>query len=117
MAALSLKHIGTPRRDIGYIADRNIYLDADGKIVEEDNPAQVRQLVGKGGTLSTADAEKYGLLTKAAAAEAAALNEAMDKPAERAFADKLAAKRQEPVTEPPPTNKPAAKKTAKKGDK
>lgn len=48
-----------------YIADRNLYLDADGNLVEEDNPAQVRQLIGRGGSLSKADAEKYGLMKSA----------------------------------------------------
>lgn len=46
----------------GYVADRNLYLDAEGNLVEEDNPAQVRQLVGKGGQISEADAKKYGLM-------------------------------------------------------
>lgn len=72
MATFKLEHFGTPpRNDQGYIADRNLYLDAEGNLVEEDDPAQVRQLVGKGGALSTADAEKYGLLKKAKAADEA----------------------------------------------
>lgn len=65
MSTLSLKHIGTPRNDRGFIADRNIYLDKNGKVVEENDPAQAIQLIGKGGAISTEMAEKYGLLEKA----------------------------------------------------
>lgn len=72
MATFKLEHFGTPRNDQAYIADRNLYLDAEGNLVEEDNPAQVRQLVGKGGALSTEVATKYGLLKKAKAAKAEA---------------------------------------------
>lgn len=65
MSTLSLKHIGTPRNDRGFIADRNIYLDKNGKVVEENDPNQAIQLIGKGGAISTEMAEKYGLLKKA----------------------------------------------------
>lgn len=71
MATFKTAHFGTaPRNDQGYVADRNLYLDAEGNLVEEDDPAQVRQLVGKGGAISTEDAKKYGLLKKGKAAEA-----------------------------------------------
>lgn len=63
-----------------YIADRNLYLDKDGNLVEEDDPAQERQLVGKGGALSAADAEKYGL-SKVAQAEEGEAEEAVEKAA------------------------------------
>lgn len=60
------QHFGpSPRNDRGYVADRNLYLDAAGNLVEEDNPAQVMQLVGKGGAIDSAVAEKHGLIKKA----------------------------------------------------
>lgn len=75
MATIKSEHFGpaTAERlaqgESGFVADRNIYLDKDGNVVEEDNPAQVRQLVGKGGSLSPADVEKYGLGKKKKKAE------------------------------------------------
>lgn len=70
MATLKIEHFGSkPRNDQAYIADRNLYLDEAGNLVEEDNVTQVKQLVGKGGALSTDDANKYGLLKKAKAAK------------------------------------------------
>jgi hypothetical protein len=66
--SVKVLHFGTAsRNDRGYIADRNLYLDAAGNLVEETDPAQVRQLVGKGGAISTADAVKYGLMADVAA--------------------------------------------------
>lgn len=44
-----------------YTADRRLYLDKDGKLVEADNPARATLLVAKGGKLSAEDAAKYGL--------------------------------------------------------
>jgi hypothetical protein len=73
---LKLEHFGSPRNDQAYIADRNLYLDAEGNLVEEDDPAQVRQLIGKGGALSTEVAEKYGLLKKSKAKQAEETTEA-----------------------------------------
>ena len=45
-----------------YIADRRIYLDRDGKVVEENDPAKHSLLVGEGGTLPEARARDLGLI-------------------------------------------------------
>lgn len=46
----------------GQIADRDLYLNADkSKVVEEGDPAMAFVFVGKGGTVSNEDVEKYGL--------------------------------------------------------
>jgi hypothetical protein len=84
MATFKSEHVGpvTAARqgESQFIADRNIYLDANGKVVEEDDPAQVRQLVGKGGTLSPADVEKYGLGKKSKAKAAETVEETPEEP-------------------------------------
>lgn len=85
MATIKSEHFGpaTAERlaqgESEFVADRNIYLDADGNVVEEDNPAQVRQLVGIGGSLSPADVEKYGLGKKKKKVEAPEAEEAVEK--------------------------------------
>lgn len=78
--AFQIKHVGTPRNDRGYVADRNIYLDKDGNVVDENDPTQATQLIGKGGAISTETAEKYGLIKKAKP-EAAESSEAKKTPA------------------------------------
>lgn len=74
---VTFKKITAQGKD-AYIADRNLYLDKDDNLVEEDNPAQARQLVGKGGALSEADARKYGLIEADETAEAEAETEEAD---------------------------------------
>lgn len=49
-----------------FVSDRALHLTADGKVVEEDDPDGKTVLVGKGGRLSMAEAEKYGLAGKKA---------------------------------------------------
>lgn len=49
-----------------YTADRRICVDAAGNVVDCESDQAARLLVGQGGTLTDAEAEKYGL-TKAAA--------------------------------------------------
>lgn len=46
----------------GYVADRNLYLDADGNVVEADDPAKQTLLVAKGGKITYAYARAMGLL-------------------------------------------------------
>lgn len=94
MATFKLEHFGTPRNDQAYIADRNLYLNAEGKLVEEKDPSQVRQLVGKGGALSTETATKYGLKLNNTpeAREAAAKAKEADKKASTPAKDKGAKK-------------------------
>lgn len=54
-----------------YTADRRLYLDKDGKVVEADDPTRTRLLVAAGGTMPLEDAERYGLIgDKAKAPEA-----------------------------------------------
>lgn len=45
-----------------WTSDRRIYLDADGKAVEADDPTRQRLLVAQGGTIPLADAERLGLV-------------------------------------------------------
>lgn len=75
MVTLKSEHFGTMPADTEgqYIADRDLYLDAKGNVVEKGDPATESKLIGKGGALSNADAKKYGLIgndKKAKAAEA-----------------------------------------------
>lgn len=52
-----------------YVADRRLYLDKDGKVVEDDDPAKVSLLVGAGGTLPEEQARALGLLDEKAKSE------------------------------------------------
>jgi hypothetical protein len=47
--------------DTRYTADRRLYLDKGGNVVEADSPDRATLLVAEGGTLSTEDAARYGL--------------------------------------------------------
>lgn len=115
MATLKAGMFGTaPRNDQGYIADRNLYLDADGNLVEEDDPKQVRQLVGKGGAISTEVAQKHGLL-KAKKAKAESAEEAETETA--AEAETAEAETTDGEQDSKPEAKPAAKPKAKSAAK
>lgn len=46
----------------GYVADRRLFLDKDGKVVEENDPTKVSLLVGIGGTLPYDRAQALGLI-------------------------------------------------------
>ena len=46
-----------------YTADRDLFLDKDGNLVEANDPKKLTKLVGVGGTLSGEDALKYGLVS------------------------------------------------------
>jgi hypothetical protein len=48
-----------------YTSDKRLYLDKDGKVVE-DAPESGSLLVGEGGELSDEEAQKYGLSNKSA---------------------------------------------------
>jgi len=45
-----------------WTADKRYYLSADGRVVEEDDPEAHTLLVGEGGAMPLADAERYGLV-------------------------------------------------------
>lgn len=53
-----------PEQENRFVADRALHLTKDGKVVEEDDPAGVKVLIGKGGSLSAEEAEKYGLTSE-----------------------------------------------------
>lgn len=53
-----------------YTSDERLYLTAKGEVVKEGDPKATSLLVGAGGQVSAADAEKYGLLAEAPKAEA-----------------------------------------------
>lgn len=44
-----------------YTADRRLYLDRDGNVVEADDPNRATLLIGEGGALLLDDAVRYGL--------------------------------------------------------
>lgn len=45
-----------------WTADRRLYLDVEGNVVEADDPARVQLLVAEGGHLPVEEAERLGLL-------------------------------------------------------
>lgn len=56
--------ITVPKRKVrgdSFVADRDLYADKDGKVVEADDPAKVTKIASKGSTVSDADVQKYGL--------------------------------------------------------
>lgn len=63
-----------------YIADRTLYLDANGKVVEADDPAKLTKLISPGLPLPMARARELGLVPEpepeAKAVEAAPENKA-----------------------------------------
>lgn len=68
-----------------YTADRRLYLDANGVVVEADDPNRATLLVQAGGTLPHARAVELGLLEAPSddekAADAPAANKAKARPA------------------------------------
>jgi hypothetical protein len=52
-----------------FVSDRRLYLDSEGNVVEADDPNRARLLVGEGGTVPAADAERYGLKAQSTAPE------------------------------------------------
>lgn len=84
--------IGRPPKGVKfYFLNRPLHLTADGKVVEETDPAGVTVLGGAGSPISEADKEKYGLddshlmpgedtSAKAPAAEAESAAEAQAEP-------------------------------------
>jgi len=55
---------GTPTEQTGpvYVAEERLYLDGDGLVVHEDDPARVSLLLGVGGKMPRALAQTYGLI-------------------------------------------------------
>lgn len=45
-----------------YTATERLYLDAEGKVVKADDPNRTSLLVAAGGSLTDAEARRYGLL-------------------------------------------------------
>ncbi len=81
---------GAPAAQAGpvYVATERLYLDKDGMVVYEDDPARVSLLLGVGGKMPRREAQAYGLMPsdaeladKAAADKAAADKAAADLPA------------------------------------
>lgn len=65
--------IGIPKRGAmaenktDFIATKTLFLDKDGKVVDENNPTRLTKLVHAGGRLPQAEAVKYGLADAASA--------------------------------------------------
>jgi hypothetical protein len=53
-----------------FTANRRIYLDGEGKVVEADNPARATLLIAEGQTMPIADARRYGLVADEASTPA-----------------------------------------------
>jgi hypothetical protein len=62
-----------------YIADRRLYLNKDGKVVEDGDPSKVSLLVGAGGSLSEARARELGLIKEEPVEEKAKAEPARNK--------------------------------------
>lgn len=50
-----------------WTSDRRLYLNANGQVVEADDPTRVSLLVRAGGTMLRSEAERLGLLAEAEA--------------------------------------------------
>jgi hypothetical protein len=86
-------------------ADRRLYLDENGKVVEEGDEAARTLLIGEGGEMPLADARTYGLVDEGAAEEAPAEKATPAAPANKAVSKAPANKSMapvEPVAEAPP---------------
>lgn len=90
-----------------WISDARLYLDKDGKVVGEKDPAKLTLLVAKGGSLPFAVAQRHGLIPVApvevAPTEAAPAEVTETLPE---FAESVV----DVEPEPKPTPKPQAKK-------
>jgi hypothetical protein len=93
-------------------ADRTLYVNGEGAVVEEDAPDRLTKIVAKGGVLSTEDAAKYGITAQdGRLAYAGAANDA--EPAPKAEGEPKA---EEKAVASAPANKavtPGANKAAK----
>lgn len=47
-----------------FVADRAIYVDADDKVVDANDPKKLTKIADVGGRVSEADVQKYGLRTE-----------------------------------------------------
>lgn len=90
--------------DNSYTADRRLYLNKDGKVVEADDPTRTTLLVGKNGRLSAEDAAKYGLMNQPAPEEKAQ----SDAPANKAVGKAPSNKAQSKAPEATPAAKEKA---------
>jgi enoyl-CoA hydratase/carnithine racemase len=85
-----------------WTADRRLYLDKDGKVVEASDPDRASLLVNTGGTLPLEQAQALGLVQPAAAPQEAAqklagppaANKAQGAPGENKAADDLGTRRE-----------------------
>lgn len=73
-----------------YVAERRLYLDSDGMVVYEDDPARVSLLLGVGGKMPRREAQAYGLIAPDPD-PAVLVAEAQARAADKAAADKAAA--------------------------
>jgi hypothetical protein len=104
-----------PPNKTDWVADRRLYLDKDGNVVEGKGPNRVSLLVAAGCTMPIDTARKYGLV-KDAEPEPAQVLSAVETPVVSALAEPEA--EPEPVSDErqKPDTKPA-KKPAKKSKK
>jgi hypothetical protein len=68
--------------DNSYTADRRLYTDADGNVVEADDPNRQTLLVAAGGSLPIEEATRYGLNVEQKAVSKAPQNKAVSGPEE-----------------------------------
>jgi hypothetical protein len=72
------------REQVRWTADRRLYLDANDRVVEANDPTRVKLLVSAGNTIPLADAQRYGLVSNdgAKAVSKAPANKALAGPVE-----------------------------------
>lgn len=77
-------------------ADRDVYVDRDGKVVGGDDPSRLTKVVSVGSKVTRANAEKYGLIkgheTKEAEPEVAKVADEQTAGMQNASEDQLATK-------------------------
>lgn len=78
----------TGKSPAGYVADRDLYLDKDGALVEADNAARVTLLARAGQTVPQGKADELGLGIGTKAEDEPAEKKAVSKPAETKAAEK-----------------------------
>lgn len=62
MALLEINTLRKAASGSDYVSDHRICVSADGELVECTDPSAVRLLVGEGGSIPRAEAERYGLI-------------------------------------------------------
>jgi hypothetical protein len=93
-----------------WVADRRLYLDKDGKVVEEGDPTRATLLVGAGAPLAMDDAIRLGLVDDKGETVKAKAKPAENKARAAAPANKSRAAADDDVNAATPESRKAARK-------